>query len=116
MHVHKQLYFSSLFLQDQQSVDEKIKSIIQPVIIITDDLYNSVIMYVVAEGMVLCNITTNKIAGTLVVLICSYYLYNMDYKVRRNIYTFLEMTLMDIASGKSPVSVNTLISILSNLS
>ncbi|KAK3747383.1 hypothetical protein QZH41_002638 [Actinostola sp. cb2023] len=54
-------------IPDQHSLDDQIKAVIQPAIIITQDIYNSDILYVVAEGMVLSTITTKKIADAIVV-------------------------------------------------
>jgi hypothetical protein len=104
------------FVQEQQSLDVQIKRNIQPVILLSEDIYNSDVMYVVAEGIVLCPITTKKIADALVILMATYYMYNINYNIGKHIFIFLEMTLMGVVSEKSPVSVTTLISMLSNLS
>uniref|UniRef100_A0A6P8HZ71 Uncharacterized protein LOC116296675 n=1 Tax=Actinia tenebrosa TaxID=6105 RepID=A0A6P8HZ71_ACTTE len=53
-------------IPDHQSLDEAIKGLRQPVIIVANDLYNSDLMYVAAEGMLFSTITTNKIADAIV--------------------------------------------------
>ena len=58
-------------------MDNVIKDQIQPVIFLVNDLYDCNLMYVVAEGVILCEITTKKITDAFVVLLGKYYLYNV---------------------------------------
>ena len=79
-----------------------------------DGLYESEVMYVVAEGTILCNVTTKKVCDALVALLATYYIYNIDQKEGKNVYCFLDMALLGIVSQKCPASVKSLISVLSN--
>ena len=47
-------------LQDEQSLDNAINDQIQPVILLANGLYESNVMYVVAEGVVLCEIKQRR--------------------------------------------------------
>lgn len=105
------MQFNVYPLHDEQSLDNTIKGLIQPVIVLADNLYESNLMYVVAEGVLLCDITTKKISDALVVLLAVYYLYNVEHKIGKNIYCFLDMVLMGIVPGKCPVSVKTMVSL-----
>ena len=96
-------------------MDNAIKDQIQPVIFLVNDLYDSNLMYVVAEGVILCEITTKTITDALVVLLGTYYLYNVAHQRGKNIYSFLDMALMVIVPEKCPVSVKSIIGVLSNV-
>ena len=72
-------------------------------------------MYVVAEGVILCEITTKTITDALVVLLGTYYLYNVAHQRGKHIYCFLDMALMGIVPEKCPVSVKSFIGVLSNV-
>jgi hypothetical protein len=80
-----------------------------------DDLYDSHLVYIVTEGMVLCNIMTKKLCDALVALLATYYLFNVEQNIGRNVYGFLDMALMGIIPEKCPPSVKTLIGVLSNV-
>ena len=104
-----------LCFQDQESLDAMIKSSIQPVIVITNNLYDMDIMYVVGEGNIICDITTVKICDAIVILLAAYYFYSIDVKSRKNAFSFFEMVLMGNVPDKSPVSVSTFINVLTNI-
>ena len=84
-----------------------IKDQIQPVIFLVNDLYDTKLMYVVAEGVILCEITAKKITDAFVVLLGTYYLYNVAHQRGKHIYCFLP--------EKCPVSVKSFIGVLSNV-
>jgi hypothetical protein len=74
-------------------------------------------MYVVAEGIIICDMSSKKISDALVILLAPYFLYNIEYsKISKNIFNFyLEMALsICVVSEKSPVSVTTFMNVLSN--
>lgn len=81
-----------------------------------DDLYQSEVLYVVAEGIILCNITTKKMSDALVALLATYYIYNVEHSEGKNVYSFLDMSLMGIIPAKCPSSVKSLVGVLSNVS
>lgn len=83
---------------------------------VVDDLYESDVLYVVAEGLILCNIITKKISDALVALLATYYIYNVEQNEGKNVYCFFDMALMGIIPQKCPASVNSLIGVLSNCS
>jgi hypothetical protein len=82
---------------------------------VVDDLYESEILYVVAEGMVLCDVTTKKMSDALVALLATYYIYNVQHSEGKNVYCFLDMSLMGIIPEKCPSSVKSLVGVLSNV-
>jgi hypothetical protein len=86
------------------------------VIIISQNLFDlDAIVYVVGEGKIVCDITTHKICDTIVILLSTYYLYSIDYKVGGNVFSFFEMCLMGNVPDKTPVSVSTFVSVLTNV-
>lgn len=82
---------------------------------VVDDLYQSKVLYVVADGMVLCNVTTKKMSDGLVALLATYYIYNVQHSEWKNVYSFLDMSLMGIIPAKCPPSVKSLVGVLSNM-
>jgi hypothetical protein len=74
--------------------------------LVTEDIYNSDVMYVVAEGIVLCRITTKRISDALGVFMATYYMYNINYNLGKYIFNLLEMTLMGVFSEKKPCLCN----------
>ena len=88
---------------------------IQPAVIIADKLYEDSVMYVAAEGRIICNITSMKIAVALVTLMATYYIYNVEHYVGKNVFYFLALALMGIVPTKCPVSVKSIVGVLSNL-
>jgi hypothetical protein len=96
-------------------LDKVIQKTVEPVILLHEHLYNSDIMYVVAEGIIMCDISSKKIFDALVILLATYFVYNIEYsKISKNIFNFLEMALMGVVSEKSSVSVTTFMNVLSN--
>ncbi|XP_046863230.1 uncharacterized protein LOC124456974 [Xenia sp. Carnegie-2017] len=93
-------------------LDEKIRTQIQPCILVVDDLYQSDTIYVVAEGIFLCHVTTKKIGDALVALLATYYMYNIKYIEGMNVYSFLDMALLGIIPEKCPSSVKSLVGVL----
>ncbi|XP_046862965.1 uncharacterized protein LOC124456600 [Xenia sp. Carnegie-2017] len=96
-------------------LDEEIRTQIQPCILVVDDIYQSDLIYVVAEGIVLCHVTTKKIGDALVALLATYYIYNIQYIDGKNVYSFLDMALLGIIPEKCPSSVKSLVGVLSNV-
>ena len=92
-----------------------IKDQIQPVIFLVNDLYDTKLMYVVAEGVILCEIPAKKITDAFVVLLGTYYLYNVAHQRGKHIYCFLDMALMGIVPEKCLASVKSFIGVLSNV-
>ena len=97
------------------SFDRAKEKQIQPCILLENSLYESNLMYVVAEGSLVCEIRSRKIADALVILLATYYMYNLDQNVGKNVYCFLDMALMGIVPSKCPASVKSLIGVLSNV-
>lgn len=99
-----------------ESLDRVIKNQIQPAIVMANDLYQADLMYVVAEGDILCDIRSKKIHDALITLLATYYMYNVEQHEGENVFCFLDMTLMGIVPAKCPASVKSITGILSNLS
>ena len=72
-------------------------------------------MYIAAEGRIICNITSMKIADALVALLATYYIYNVEHNEGNNVFCFLAFVLMGIVPPKCPVSVKSIVGVLSNL-
>ena len=95
-------------------LDQTIVKQVQPCIVVVDDLYDSEIMYVVAEGTILCDVTTKKISDALVALLATYYIYNVEQSDGKNVYCFFDMVLLGVVPQKCLASVKSLIGVLSN--
>ena len=72
-------------------------------------------MYVVAERNILCNVTSKKVTDALLVLLATYYIYNIEYQAGKNAFCFLDMTLTGIVPVKCPTSVKSMVGIVSNM-
>ena len=79
-----------------ESVDAVIASQVQTVIVVAGDLYVSDLMYVVAERNILCKVTSKKVTDALLVLLATYYIYNIDHQVGKHAFCFLDMTLCQL--------------------
>jgi hypothetical protein len=86
-------------------LDKVIETQIQPAIVMASDLYQADVMYVVAEGAILVDIKSRKIADALVALLATYYMYNVEQKVGGNVFCFLDMVMMGIVPPKRPLLV-----------
>ncbi|CAB3989757.1 Hypothetical predicted protein [Paramuricea clavata] len=102
-------------IDTHESLDKVIETQIQPAIVMAGDLYQADVMYVVAEGAILVDIKSRKIVDALVALLATYYMYNVEQKVGKNVFCFLDMVLMGIVPPKCPAYVKTLIGVLSNM-
>ncbi|CAB3978645.1 Hypothetical predicted protein [Paramuricea clavata] len=71
-----------------ESLDKVIETQIQPAIVMASDLYQTDVMYVVAEGAILVDIKSRKIADALVALLAMYYMYNVEQKVGKMCFAF----------------------------
>ena len=94
-HQSLSLIINVLCFQAPESLDKVIEKAVEPVILLHEHLYNSDIMYIVAEGKIRCDISSPKICDALVILLATYFLYNIQYsKISKNIFNFLEMALV----------------------
>lgn len=70
-----------------------------------ENIFNLHILYVVAEGKFICDLSKDgKIIDAVVLLLCCYFAYNFDYVIQRNLLVFFQSTMLSINSVKTPVS------------
>lgn len=88
-------------------MDELIKKAVSPIILLSgSDLFDLDMIYIAGEKRILCDVTKDdKLLDALILLMSSYFVYNFDYSLLRNVMIFLEHTMLDIDVSKMPVRV-----------
>lgn len=93
------------FSQNPDKIDDAITNSSAPVILLGgNNLFEIDVMYVVAEKQVVCDLSKEcKLVDALVMLLCSYFVFNFDYTIQRNV-----ITVYVTFKAKMPVSVSQL--------
>ena len=88
-------------------MDELKKKVISPLILLSgSSLFDLDLIYIAGEKRILCDATKDdKLLDALILLLCSYYVYNFDCSLLRNVMIFLEHTMLDNDVSKMPVRV-----------
>lgn len=87
-------------------VDDTIAGFVQPQILIVGDIFDVDIMYIVAEGGIICQLPQKSILDALLGLLGSFYIFNVSYNQSKAILTFLEQALLEIGRGQTLVTVS----------
>ena len=111
-------FIYTFFLYGDDNIDVVIKEAVSPIILLSgSDLFDLHLIYVVGEKRILCDVTKDdKLLDALILLLCSYFVYNFDYSLLKNVMVFLENTMLGINTSKMPVSVTQVFSALQKLS
>ena len=84
-------------LQRDAEVDDAIAGFVQPQILIVGDIFDIDIIYIVAEGGIICQLPQKSILDALLGLLGSFYIFNVSYNQSKAILTFLEQALPNTA-------------------
>ena len=98
------------FWQNADNIDDAIKKSSTPVILLGgQNLFEIDVMYVVAEKQVVCDLSKEcKLIDALVMLLCTYFVFNFDYIIQRNVIIFFQTIMLPSSKAKIPVSVSQL--------
>ena len=72
---------------------------VQPQIVAVGEGYELYKLYIVCEGSTLCSIPQQSIVDSIIVLLSSLYIFNMEYRKSKTILSFFETALMGIGRG-----------------
>ena len=95
-------------LQRDAEVDDAITGFAQPQILIAGDIFDIDLIYIVAEGRIICQLPQKSILDALLGLLGSFYIFNVSYNQSKAILTFLEQALLEIGRGQTLVTVSSL--------
>lgn len=101
-------------LERNADVDETIRGFFQPQIVIVGDIFEVDLMYIVAEGGVICQLSQKSILDALLGLLGSFYIFKVAYNQSKAILTFLEHTSLEIGQGQTLVTVSPFFNDLGN--
>ncbi|CAH3173128.1 unnamed protein product [Porites lobata] len=93
-------------LQRDAEVDDAIAGFVQPQILIVGDIFDIDIIYIVAEGGIICQLPQKSILDALLGLLGSFYIFNVSYNQSKAILTFREQALLEIGRGQTLVTVS----------
>ena len=110
-------FIYTFFLLGDDNIDVVIREDVLPIILLSGShLFDLHLIYVVGEKIIWCDATKDeKRLDALILLLCSYFVYNFDYSLK-NVMVFLENTMLGIITSKMPVSVTQVFSALQKLS
>lgn len=94
-------------------MDKEIAKFVQPQVVAVGDLHDMDNLYTVCEGKILCLISQQRIVDSIVALLASFYIFNIDYKEGKAIMPFLEQALLGVGSGQTMVSVSSFFNAIS---
>ena len=89
-------------------------TITPPIVLSGDSIFDTSAMYIVPERSVVCDISKeDRIIDALIVLICTHYVYNLEYKIQRNAMVFLDMVILELQkTDKIPIRVTQVVNML----
>ena len=87
----------------------------QPQIVAVGEGYELDKLYIVCEGSMLCSIPQQSIVESIIALLSSFYIFNMEYRKSKAILFFLETACMSIGRGHTLLIVTTLFNDITDL-
>ena len=100
--------FCFVFFQDDESIDADIQKSVAPRIVSVRRLADLNPIYIVAEGMFVCQLCNLSMGMSIALLLGCYYIFNMKYpSTSKNIFIFLEAIMLNNGSkAKKRVAIN----------
>lgn len=99
-----------MHFQKGVNIENAIRNIKQPQIVIIGELFDVDIMYIVIEGSVLCEIPRQSMLDALLGCLGTFYIFNISYTHAKCVLLFLEQALLaGIGRGQLPISVRSFI-------
>ena len=96
------------FFQDEEPIDAEIEKSVAPIIVCVGGLANLNPVYVVAEGMIVCQLCNLSMGMSIALLLGCYYIFNMKYpSTSKTFFIFLDAIMLDNGSkAKKRVAIN----------
>ena len=93
-------------LQRDAEVDDAITGFAQPQILIAGDIFDIDLIYIVAEGRIICQLPQKSILDALLGLLGNCYVFNVSYNQSKAILTFLKQAVLESGRGQTLVTVS----------
>ena len=88
---HSLVFVFFVFFQDDEPLDAEIEKSVAPIIVCVGRLANLNPVYIVAEGMIVCQLCNLSMGMSIALLLGCYYIFNMKYpSTSKNVFIFLE--------------------------
>jgi hypothetical protein len=86
------LIFPFFFSFQDEDINEIIENSVSPTIVMSgDNLFDIHLFYIVAEESMLCDASNEtKLLDVVVLLLCSYFVFNYDYVIQKNVLFFFK--------------------------
>lgn len=103
--------------QNDEPIDIQIKKAVEPCLILSGNLSSFDHVYIAGEGMVVVRLCNMGLATALVLLVGSYYIFNMEYPSwAKNVFLFIETMLMvNCNESKKRIAINKFLKELSSI-
>ena len=101
-------WFLFCFFQDDETIDAEIEKSVAPIIVCVGRLANLNPVYIVAEGMIVCQLCNLSMGMSIALLLGCYYIFNMKYpSTYKTFFIFLEAIMLDNGSkAKKRMAIN----------
>ena len=101
-------WFLFVFFQDDEPIDAEIEKSVAPRIVCVGRLANLNPVYIVAEGMIVCQLCNLSMGMSIALLLGCYYIFNMKYpSTYKTFFIFLEAIMLDNGSkAKKRMAIN----------
>ena len=93
-------------LQRDAEVDDAITGFAQLQILIAGDIFDIDLIYIVAEGRIICQLPQKSILDALLGLLGNCYVFNVSYNQSKAILTFLKQAVLESGRGQTLVNVS----------
>ena len=105
---HSLVFVFFVFFQDDEPLDAEIEKSVAPIIVCVGRLANLNPVYIVAEGMIVCQLWNLSMGMSIALLLGCYYIFNMKYpSTYKTFFIFLEAIMLDNGSkAKKRVAIN----------
>ena len=101
-------------LQRDAEVYDAVTGFVQPQILIVGDIFDIDLIYIVAEGGIICQLPQKSILDAVLGLLGSFYVFNVSYNQSKAILPFLEHALLEIVQGQTLVTVSSFLNDLAS--
>ena len=101
-------------MQGDAEVYDAVTGFVQPQILIVGDIFDIDLIYIVAEGGIICQLPQKSILDAVLGLLGSFYVFNVSYNQSKAVLTFLEQALLEIVQGQTLVTVSSFLNDLAS--
>ena len=93
-------------LQRDVEVYDAVTGFVHPQILIVRDIFDIDLLYIVAEGGIICQLPQKSILDAVLGLLFFFYVFNVSYNQSKAILTFLGQALLKIGRRQTLVTVS----------